>query len=164
MEPSHTSNCEMDYCGTSKIGSLSRKGEWGMCSWRNVMMGHLQAMVVQNAPQHSLRNPTTSPTWKTMQRSMYTVTCDDYVWAFNESTLYQHYVRRGPFRKGLDKIELFFRKAHFSGDVSKLVATATNYTSKSLFTMQIHYNKRCPCTPCDFTRFWVNSLVLINVD
>jgi hypothetical protein len=28
----------------------------------------------------------------------------------------------------------------------------------------MHYNKRCPCTPSDFTRFWVNSLVWINED
>jgi len=27
-----------------------------------------------------------------------------------------------------------------------------------------HYNKRCPCMPSDFIRFWVNSLVVINKD
>jgi hypothetical protein len=27
-----------------------------------------------------------------------------------------------------------------------------------------HYNKRCPCTPTDFTGFWVNSLVVVNED
>jgi len=26
------------------------------------------------------------------------------------------------------------------------------------------YNKRCPCTPNDFTGFWVNSLVVVNKD
>jgi len=33
--------------------------------------GHLRAMVVQNAPQHSLRSPTIGQTWKTIQRSMW---------------------------------------------------------------------------------------------
>ncbi len=28
----------------------------------------------------------------------------------------------------------------------------------------IHYNKRCPCTPSDFTEFWLNSLVVMNED
>ncbi len=27
-----------------------------------------------------------------------------------------------------------------------------------------HYNKRCPCMLSDFTRFWMNSLVVINRD
>ncbi len=31
-------------------------------------------------------------------------------------------------------------------------------------TLVMHYNKRCPCTPSDFTKFWVNSLVLVNED
>jgi hypothetical protein len=30
--------------------------------------------------------------------------------------------------------------------------------------MDIHYNKKCPCTPSDFTRFRVNSLVVVNGD
>ncbi len=71
MEPSHTSKYEMDYYGTSKIDFMFWKGRWGMCSWRNVMMGRLRAMMVQSAPQHFLRNPTIGPTWKTMQRSMW---------------------------------------------------------------------------------------------
>ncbi len=50
---------------------MFRKGGWKMCSWRNVMMGRLRAMVVQNAPQHSLRSPTINQTWKMMQRSMW---------------------------------------------------------------------------------------------
>ncbi len=25
-----------------------------------------------------------------------------------------------------------------------------------------HYNKMCPCMPSDFTRFWMNSLVVMN--
>jgi len=40
----------MDYCGISKIGFMFQKGGLGMFSWRNVMMGPLRAMVVQNAP------------------------------------------------------------------------------------------------------------------
>jgi hypothetical protein len=31
-------------------------------------------------------------------------------------------------------------------------------------TFFIHYNKICLCAPSDFTRFWVNSLVLVNWD
>jgi hypothetical protein len=29
---------------------------------------------------------------------------------------------------------------------------------------KIHYNKKCPCTPNEFTGFWVNSLVIVNGD
>jgi hypothetical protein len=28
----------------------------------------------------------------------------------------------------------------------------------------LHYNKRCPCKSSDFTRFWVNSLVVVTRD
>jgi hypothetical protein len=31
-------------------------------------------------------------------------------------------------------------------------------------TLIPHYNKRYPCTPSDFTRFWVDSLVVMNGD
>jgi hypothetical protein len=40
----------MDYCGINKIGFMFQKGGLGICFWRSAMMGHLQAMVVQNAP------------------------------------------------------------------------------------------------------------------
>ncbi len=35
---------------------------------------------------------------------------------------------------------------------------------KNLCTSCKHYNKRCPFTPIDFTRFWMNSLVVVNGD
>jgi hypothetical protein len=50
MESSHTSICEMDYCGINKIGSMFQKGSLGMCCWRSAMMGPLWTMVVQNTP------------------------------------------------------------------------------------------------------------------
>jgi hypothetical protein len=40
----------MDYFGISKIGFMFQNESLGMCSWKNAMMGHLLAMVVQNAP------------------------------------------------------------------------------------------------------------------
>jgi hypothetical protein len=52
--------------------------------------------------------------------SFYTVICNDYVWAFKQSTLYQHYLQGGPFEHGLDRNELLLRRAHVSKDVSNL--------------------------------------------
>jgi len=49
-ESSHTSTYKMEYCDINKIGFMFQKGGLGMFSWRNVMMGPLRAMVVQNAP------------------------------------------------------------------------------------------------------------------
>jgi hypothetical protein len=46
-------------------------------------------------------------------------------------------LRGNPFGKGLDKNELLLRKAHFFGDVSKLVTFVANFTFKSSFTTQI---------------------------
>jgi hypothetical protein len=68
-ELSHTSTCEMDYCGTRKIGCVFEKGGLRMCSWRSAMMDCLWAMVVQSAPQQSSKSPTISLIWKTMQRN-----------------------------------------------------------------------------------------------
>ncbi len=65
-ESSHTSTCEMDYCGISKIGSIFQKKGLGMCSRRSAMMVHL---VVQSIPQHSSRSPIIGLIWKTMQRN-----------------------------------------------------------------------------------------------
>jgi hypothetical protein len=45
-----------------------------MCFWRNVMMGPLRAMVVQNTPQHSLRSPIIGLIWKIMQRNTWRFT------------------------------------------------------------------------------------------
>ncbi len=50
-----------------------------MCSWRNVMMGRLRAMVVQSAPQHSSRNPTIGLIWNMMQRNTWRL-----VWCANK--------------------------------------------------------------------------------
>jgi hypothetical protein len=38
------------------------------------------------------------------------------------------------------------------------------YTPKVItrLTLNRHYNKRCPCTPNDFTRFWVNSRISMD--
>ncbi len=68
-ESNHSSTCEMDYCGISKIGFMFRKGGLKMCSWKSAMMGHLLTMVAQSAPQRSLRSPTIGLIWKTMQRN-----------------------------------------------------------------------------------------------
>jgi len=70
-DSSHTSIYEMDYCGINKIGFMFQKGDLGMCSWRNVMMGPLHAMVAQNTPKHSSRSPTIGLIWKMMQRNMW---------------------------------------------------------------------------------------------
>jgi hypothetical protein len=45
-----------------------------MCSWRYVMMGPLQAMVVQKTPKHSSRSHIISLIWKTMQRNTWKLT------------------------------------------------------------------------------------------
>jgi len=36
----------------------------------------------------------------------------------------------------------------------------------SIFIVSIllHYNKRCPYTPSDFIKFWMNSLIIVNKD
>jgi hypothetical protein len=28
--------------------------------------------------------------------------------------------------------------------------------------IKFHHNERCPCMPSDFTRLWVNSIVIMN--
>jgi hypothetical protein len=53
-------------CGINKISSMFWKGGLGMCPWRNIMMGHLRAMAMQNTSQHSSRRPTISQIWKTI--------------------------------------------------------------------------------------------------
>ncbi len=50
---------------------MFQKWGLGMCSWNNAMMGHLRAMVVQNAPQRSSIRPIIGLIWKTMQRNMW---------------------------------------------------------------------------------------------
>jgi hypothetical protein len=67
--------------------------------------------------------------------SLYIMICDDYVRAFKQSTLYQHYLQGGPFRHGLDRNESLLTKAHVSKDVSKLIAAIANYVFRTSFTI-----------------------------
>ncbi len=76
-----------------------------------------------------------------MQHLLYTTTCDNYVQAFKESTIYWHYLWRGLSRKGLDRNELLLRRAHFSRDISKFVATIANFAFGSSFMTPIPHLK-----------------------
>ncbi len=103
MEPSPTSICKMDYCGTNKDDSMCRKERWGSCFRRNVMMDRSRAMVVQSAPQHSLRSHTIGPIWKMMWKSMWRL-----IWFVNKI---KHLTRNKwacynvyQFRKGRGKV------------------------------------------------------------
>jgi hypothetical protein len=66
---------------------------------------------------------------------LYIMTCDDYVRAFKQSTLYQHYLQEGPFRHGPYRNEFLLRKAHVSKDASKLIAVIANYVFRTSFTI-----------------------------
>jgi hypothetical protein len=49
-------------------------------------------------------------------------------------------------------------------DVNFCQIGGSHHFKPFFFRLSLHYNKRCPCTPNDFTRFWVNSLVVMNED
>ncbi len=74
-----------------------------MYFWRNVMMGPLRAMVVQNVPPHSSRSPTIGPIWKRMRKKTWRL-----AWLANKTEYsikskpdyWDHY----PFRKGRGKV------------------------------------------------------------
>ncbi len=55
----------------------------------------------------------------------------------NGPTLYQHYLRGGPFGHGLDKNGLLLKRAHVLGDLTKLMVVIANYAFESLLMTQI---------------------------
>jgi hypothetical protein len=71
--------------------------------------------------------------------SLYVATCNNYVQASKQSTIYRHYLQGGPYGRGLHRNELLLRRTHNSGDVSKLAPAIANYASKSSFmTWTLH--------------------------
>ncbi len=64
---------------------------------------------------------------------LYTTTCDNYIQAFKKSTIYWHYLWKISSGKGLDRNELLLKRAHFSKDISKFLATVADFAFGSSF-------------------------------
>ncbi len=58
---------------------------------------------------------------------LYTLTVNDYVWAFKQPTLYGKYLWGGPIGHELDRNELLLRRAQWSSDFARLVVALANY-------------------------------------
>ncbi len=71
----------------------------------------------------------------------------------NDPTLYQFYLRGGPFGHGLDSNEFLLKRAHVLGDLTKLMASIANYAFESLSTTQILHpwnEEVCGLAKCGF--------------
>ncbi len=81
--------------------------------------------------------------------SLYIVTCDNYVWIFKQSTLYQYYLQGGPFGHSPDRNEFLLRRAHVLRDASKLITIIANYVFKTSFITRflIWKVRRCLVVP-----------------
>jgi hypothetical protein len=64
---------------------------------------------------------------------LYTITFDDYVWAFKQSTLYRQYLWGGPSGHGPNRNEFLLRRTQQSSDPIRLVIVVANYTFGSSF-------------------------------
>ncbi len=68
---------------------------------------------------------------------LYIMTSDDYICAFQQSTLYKQYLQGGPYGHGPDRNKLLLRRAQRLTDLARLPAIVANYTFGSSFTNRL---------------------------